>query len=116
MKISRVDALLMSCALPEPLKLPFYGGMRTILKRDAMLLRVTTDTGLRGYAPGPAHERAAQEIHDVIRPFLLGKDPRQWNLFNFQAGLETSKTYRAVEIALLDLAAKFEGAPLSELI
>jgi len=62
MKISRVDALLMSCALPEPLKLPFYGGTRTILKRDAMLIRVTTDTGLRGYAPGPAHETAATQI------------------------------------------------------
>ncbi len=106
----------MSCPLPAPLRLPFWGGERTILKRDAMLLRVSTDTGLRGYAPGPAHEGAAQDIHDLIRPFLLGKDPRQWNSFNFQAGLETTKTYRAVEIALLDLAAKFEGAPLSELI
>ena len=49
----------MSYPMPEPLRLPFWGGERTILKRDAMLLRITTDTGLRGYAPGPAHERAA---------------------------------------------------------
>src|SRR5215471_14383502 len=78
MKITEVDAILMSCPLPEPLRLPFWGGERTILKRDAMLIRARADNGLVGYAPGPAHERAATEIQNVIRPFLLGKDPRQW--------------------------------------
>lgn len=106
----------MSYPLPAPLRLPFYNGERTILKRDAMLIRVKTDNGLVGYAPGPAHERAAQEIRDTIRPFLLGKDPKQWAKLNFQGGLEITKTYRAVEIALMDLAAKDAGCPLSELI
>lgn len=106
----------MSCALPEPLRLPFYNGERTILKRDAMLIRVTTDTGLKGHAPGPAHERAAREIKEIIAPFLDGKDPRRWKELNFQGDLELTKTYRAVEIALMDAAARFEGCPLSELI
>jgi len=106
----------MSCPLPEPLRLPFFNGERTILKRDAMLIRVTTDTGLRGFAPGPAHERAAKEIKEVIAPFLTGKDPRQWRDFNFQGGLELTKTYHAVEIAVMDAAARFEGCALSELI
>src|SRR5262249_10855576 len=99
-----------------PLRLPFWGGERTIVKRDAMLIRVRTDNGLLGYAPGPAHERAANEIRDSIRPFLLGKDPRTWEQLDFRASPETLKTYRAVEIALIDLAAKFDGAPLSQLI
>ena len=86
MKITEVGAFLMSCPLPEPMRLPFYGGERTILKRDAMLIRVKADNGLIGYAPGPAHERAAKEIHEVIAPFLLGKDPRRWAEFEF-AGL-----------------------------
>jgi L-alanine-DL-glutamate epimerase-like enolase superfamily enzyme len=116
MKITEVHAILLSCPLAQPLKLPFYNGVRTILKRDAMLIRVRTDNGLVGYAPGPAHERAAQEIHDTIRPFLVGRDPRQWNTFAFKGGLEISKTYRAVEIALMDLTAKDAGCPLSELI
>ncbi len=106
----------MSCALPEPLKLQFYNGERTILKRDAMLIRITTDTGLKGYAPGPAHERAAREIQETIAPFLMGKDPRQWKSFNFQGELELTKTYRSVEIAVMDAAARFEGCALSELI
>jgi L-alanine-DL-glutamate epimerase-like enolase superfamily enzyme len=106
----------MSCPLPEPMRLPFHGGERTILKRDAMLIRVAADNGLVGYAPGPAHERAAQEIHNAIRPFLLGQDPRRWSELQFPGELEISKTYRAVEIALIDLAARYEGCPLSELI
>src|SRR6266516_1651711 len=116
MKIIDVQAILMSCPLPEPLRLPFWGGERTILKRDAMLIRVKADNGLVGYAPGPAHERAAREIQNVYRPFLIGKDPRRWAEFDFKGELEVTKTYRAVEIALIDLAARIEGCALSELV
>lgn len=116
MKITDVQAILMSCPLPEPLKLPFHGGERTILKRDAMLIRVKADNGLVGYAPGPAHERAAREIRDVIAPFLLGKSPRDWAEFDFQGEAEITKTYRAVEIALMDMVARYEGCSLSEMI
>jgi L-alanine-DL-glutamate epimerase-like enolase superfamily enzyme len=115
MRITRVDALLMSCPLREPLRLPFHGGERTILKRDAMLIRVVTDTGLVGFAPGPAHERAAREVREVIGPWLDGRDPRQWQAFAFPADGEIVKTYRAVELALLDLVGRCEGAPLSEI-
>jgi L-alanine-DL-glutamate epimerase-like enolase superfamily enzyme len=115
MKITRVESFLLSCPLPEPLKLTFWNGERTILKRDAMILRVTADNGLRGYAPGPAHERAAHEIRDMIGPFLQGKDPLRWKEFAFKGDLELTKTYHAVEIAVMDLAARHEGRPLSEL-
>jgi L-alanine-DL-glutamate epimerase-like enolase superfamily enzyme len=114
MKIARVESFLMSCPLPAPLKLRFWNGERTILKRDAMILRVTSDTGLRGYAPGAAHERAVREIRDVVGPFLVGRDPFRWKEFGFQGDLETTKTYHAVEIAVMDLAARHEGRPLSE--
>ena len=116
MKITEVHAFLMSFPFPQPMRLPFHNGERTILKRDAMLIRVKADNGLVGYAPGPAHERAAHEIKDVIRPFLLGRDPRRWAELKFPGDLEITKTYRAVEIALIDLAARYEGCPLSELI
>ena len=67
MKIAKVESILVSCPLPEPLVLPFYGGVRTVLKRDAMFIRVTADNGLVGYAPGPAHERAERELADWLR-------------------------------------------------
>jgi L-alanine-DL-glutamate epimerase-like enolase superfamily enzyme len=102
--------------MPEPIRLKFWGGRRTILKRDAMLIRVTTDTGLAGCAPGPAHERANREIKQTIGPFLIGKDPRRWLELGFAADIEVMKTYRAVEIALLDLVARYEGCPLSDLL
>ena len=106
----------MSYQMPEPMRLRFWGGERTILKRDAMLIRITTDTGLRGYAPGPAHERADREIRQTVGPFLIGKDPRRRQKFRFQADQEVMKTYKAVEIALLDLVARYEGCTLSELL
>jgi L-alanine-DL-glutamate epimerase-like enolase superfamily enzyme len=106
----------MSFPFPQPMRLPFYGGERTILKRDAMLIRVKADNGLIGYAPGAAHERAALEIQEIIRPFLVGRDPRKWGETRFLGDPETIKTYRAVEIALIDLAARFEGCALSEMI
>jgi len=116
MKISNVQAFLMSCRLPESLRLPFWGGERTILKRDAMLVKVTADNGLVGWAPGPAHERAASEIEETIAPFLEGKDPLKWRDLRFTGNPETVKTFHAVEIAVLDLAARYEGAPLHALL
>lgn len=116
MKITEVEAFLMSYPLPRPLRLPFHGGERTIVKRDAMLIRVTADNGLVGYAPGPAHERAAREIRKAIRPFLIGRDPLKWRETAFPGDPEVTKTYCAVEIAVIDLAARHEGCALSELI
>ena len=46
MKISSVRSFLLSYPFKEPLKLAFYGGERTILKRDAMIIRIDTDNGL----------------------------------------------------------------------
>ena len=72
MKVTRVQPFLMSVPFAEPIRLPFYGGERTILKRDAMLVRVTTSSRVTGYAPGPGSERVHDAIRDVIAPFLEG--------------------------------------------
>jgi L-alanine-DL-glutamate epimerase-like enolase superfamily enzyme len=116
MKISNVEAFLMSYAMPEKIELPFWGGVRTILKRDAMLIKVTADNGLIGYAPGPAFSRANDEISTVIKSFLVGKDPLQWKSFKFIDNHEVVKTYYAVEVALLDLVGKYEECSISELM
>jgi L-alanine-DL-glutamate epimerase-like enolase superfamily enzyme len=116
MKIRKVEAFLLTCGFDPPIVLPFYGGERTILKRDAMLIKVTADNGLVGYAPGPAHERAAAEIAGPVAEFLGGRDPRDWRELRFPGSIESIKTYHAVEVALIDLAAKFEGATMSDLL
>jgi L-alanine-DL-glutamate epimerase-like enolase superfamily enzyme len=122
MKITSVRSFLMSYALPEPLKLDFLGGERTVIKRDAMLIRVATDKGLTGYAPGPGSERARDAIEAAIRPFLEGRtladpDALRVQFFDLEGiDNEMRKTYCAVEVALYDLAAKAQGLPLSELL
>jgi len=108
MKITNVEAFLMSYVLPEPVKLAFWGGERTILKRDGMLVRITTDGGITGYGPGPASEQAHREINEDARPRLVGRDPAGWAQLRAVAG--------AAEIALLDLAGKMDGRPVSELL
>src|SRR5215467_14089359 len=101
MKITEVRAFLMSSPLPEVMRMPFWGGERTIVKRDAMLIRVKADNGLVGYAPGPAHERAAREIREIIRPFLLGADPLKWSQLKMHGDLEVLKTFHADEAAAI---------------
>ena len=122
MKISSVRSFLLSYPFPEPLKLPFWGGERTILKRDAMFVRVETSNGLVGYAPAAASESAQQTIQSTVAPFLEGRtlaDPdalRVLFLAGAGADLEVAKVYCAVEIALYDLAGKALGVPVTELL
>src|ERR1035438_8807088 len=122
MKIVSVRSHLLSFPFPEPIRLPFWGGERTILKRDAMFIRVEADNGLVGYAPGPGSEAAQRAIERVIAPFLIDRalaDPDALRVLFLKgpgADLELAKIYCSVEIALYDLAGKQQGLPVSELI
>jgi len=121
MKISRVQAHLLSYAFPEPLHFPYYGGERTILKRDAMLIRVETADGLAGYAPGEGSAKAKAGIEAVIAPFLEGRtladpDALRVQFLDLNPAPDSLKLYCAVEIALYDLLGKARGLPVSELI
>ncbi|HLK62294.1 MAG TPA: mandelate racemase/muconate lactonizing enzyme family protein [Bryobacteraceae bacterium] len=122
MKIASVRAYLLSFPFPEPIRLPFYGGERSIVKRDAMFVRVDTDNGLVGYAPGPGSELALRAIQNSIAPFLTDRvlaDPDALRV-QFLEGPgtdpELAKMYCCVEIALYDIAGKARGLPVSELL
>jgi L-alanine-DL-glutamate epimerase-like enolase superfamily enzyme len=122
MRIRSVQAHLLSCPLPAPLNLSYHGGRRTIVKRDAMLIRVEADNGLIGYAPGQGSETAKQGIDRVVAPFLAGRilaDPDALRV-QFLEGpgrsVEHLKLYCAVEIALYDLVGKSKDLPVSELL
>ena len=122
MRIVSVRSFLLSYSLPEPLQLTYYGGGRTIVKRDAMLIRVETASGLIGYAPGPGSPKAKAAIDDVIAPFLTGRtlaDPDALRV-HFLAGPgqngDIAKIYSAVEVALYDVLGKAQHLPVSELI
>src|SRR5579883_2590062 len=121
MKIASVRSFLLSYPFPEPIELPFWGGHRTILKRDAMFIRIETDNGLVGYAPGPGSERTQRQITEVIAPFLVDRvlgDPDALRVLFLEgpgANAELAKAYCCAEIALYDLTGKARGVPVSEL-
>jgi L-alanine-DL-glutamate epimerase-like enolase superfamily enzyme len=126
MKITRVQSYLMSYPFEKPIKLPFYGGERTLIKRDAMVVKVETDVGLAGWAPGEGSEKAHQAITQVIAPFLAGRTLVDNDALRIQFmrgpgadpvnGPTLIKIYCSVEIALLDLLGKVHGVPVSELL
>src|SRR5947199_1172180 len=122
MKISSVRSHLLSYPFAEPVRLPFFGGERTILKRDAMVIRVEADNGLIGYAPGVGSEKMQHAIDSQVGPFLTGRalvDTDALRVQFFEAtgnDLELLKVYCCVEIALFDLLGKALGVPVSELL
>jgi L-alanine-DL-glutamate epimerase-like enolase superfamily enzyme len=122
MKIESVRPHLLSYPFPEPIRLPFFGGERTIVKRDAMVIRVDTANGLTGYAPGPGSEHAQRAILDTVAPFLVDRilaDPDALRVQFFEAvkgDPDLARVYCCVEIALYDLIGKERGVPVSELI
>ena len=62
MIIQSVEPHLLSCPLPQPVCYEFFGGRRTIFKRDAMVVCVRGEGGLVGYAPAAASEETAKLI------------------------------------------------------
>lgn len=122
MKIQRVQSFLLSYRFPNPVKLNYYGGERTIVKRDAMLVRLEGEGGLVGYGPGQGSEKAHAAIRDVVGPFLEGRtlaDPDALRaMFRMGPGAdpEVFKVYCMVEVALYDLLGKVLGVPVSELV
>lgn len=122
MKIASVRSFLLSYPFAEPIRLPFFGGERTILKRDAMFIRVEADNGLVGYAPGAGSEKAHTAVERTVAPFLTGRtlaDPDALRIQFFQgpgADPELAKVYCSTEIALYDLLGKAYGVPVSELL
>ena len=110
MIIKSIEPHLLSCPLPEPVIFRFYGGQRTIYKRDAMVVRIKTQDGAVGYAPGPASEDAVRKIEKEIAPHLLGQklvDPSHFveDMLD-KYGDTIWSTAGAVEVALYDLWGK----------
>lgn len=122
MRITRVDPILLSCPLPEPLRLTYHGGERVILKRDALLIRVGTENGLIGWAAAQASESAARLVEQTVGPFLTGHvladpDALRIKFFGlFPQDQAAQRVYCAVEVALYDLLGQRAGVPVSELI
>ena len=110
MIINSIEPHLLSCPLPEPVIYAFQGGQRTIYKRDAMVVRILTDDGMTGYAPGPASIDVAHKIEKEIAPQLVGQkiiDPSYFvDDMVEKHGDAIWSAAGAVEVALFDLWGK----------
>jgi galactonate dehydratase len=92
---------------------------------NLLLVEVKTDNGLVGLGEtfyGPASAEA--HIHEIIAPYLLGKDPlniesHQKNLIGYTGFIGASAERRgasAIDIALWDIWGKFTSQPIYNLL
>jgi L-alanine-DL-glutamate epimerase-like enolase superfamily enzyme len=118
MKITDVQAVLLSCPMPEPVELPFHGGKRTIFKRDALYIKVSAEGGLAGYAPGAASESTAELVNHSLLELLVGREVGDPAGFVVEAlshlGSKAFCAAGAVEVALYDLWGRAEGCCVTE--
>jgi len=131
MKITQVEAIPLFAAfadafdgdVPSELSLPAFS-MRAnpLLGQGAVIVRITTDTGLVGIGeamgrPGP--RGTAAHINEVLAPMLLGRDPRHHHAL-FTAMNEQMRFapmgISGVDMALWDLRGQFYGDCLANLL
>lgn len=120
MKITDLQAVLLSCPMPEPVELPFHGGKRTIFKRDALYVKVTAGDGLTGYGPGAASENTAAFVNGPLGELLRGREVGDPAGFMREAcsciGSGAFAAAGAVEVALYDLWGRAEGCSVTEFL
>jgi L-alanine-DL-glutamate epimerase-like enolase superfamily enzyme len=98
-------------------------------KMETCLIKLTTDNGLTGWGEAQAPVLpgiAGSIIHELLGPFLLGRDPLQHEVIYHQMfhmmevrGHGNSffhDAIAAIDIALWDLKGKHYNAPISELL
>ena len=130
-RIADIAVRRFSCPLPEPLPLRFWGGVRTIVKRDGGIVKITTDEGVTGYGTGPTDDGEISLIEGLLAPALRGHDPTDiegaWRVGTAVSGAGLPAGRRArrralelamswIDIALHDLKGKLLGKPICDLL
>ncbi|MGD9830160.1 MAG: mandelate racemase/muconate lactonizing enzyme family protein [Hyphomicrobiaceae bacterium] len=125
MRITAIRGVHVSIPLSVPYKLSRVYG--TVSSADAVVVRLTTDTGLVGYGEADPHhpftadtvEGTIQAIRDRLGPALIGSDPREIKRLEREMddvldGHLMAKG--AIDMALFDLAGKSYGVPVHALL
>ena len=104
-------------------------GIGRLLKRDAVVVKVTTDEGIVGWGESH-HARApgsiAHIVNHTMRPLVLGMDPTDvvgvWSkIYKMQLnshglGAATAMAMSGIDMALWDIRGKASGWPLYRLL
>ena len=121
MKVVSIEGFHVGYDLPEPLA----NSIIVFRRREALLVRLVTDTGLVGWGETVSSPYAAAGfIRARLAPLVLGQDPAQTGRL-FHAMLATVGYDRrgaammaisALDMALHDLAGRAQGVPVSALL
>ena len=127
MRITDVRAYPSSFPVPPARQVAL--GIGTAVKRDAVLVKVSTDEGISGWGEahhGRAHTAVAKLIDTTLRQLVLGMDPREtvsvWErMYRFQLashgmGAGACLAMSGIDMALWDIRGKALGLPLYRLL
>ena len=127
MKIAGIRAYPSSFPIPERNRVAL--GIGTAVKRDAVVVKVTTDDGLVGWGEahhGRAHTAVAKLIETTLRQLILGMDAHDVNgvwdkMYRFQLashgmGAGACLAISGIDMALWDIRGKALGLPLYKLL
>ena len=127
MKITDVKAFPTSFPIPEKNRVAL--GIGTAIKRDAVVVKVTTDDGITGWGEahhGRAHTAVAKLIETTLRQLILGMDADDttgiWNrMYQFQLashgmGAGACLAMSGIDMAIWDIRGKAAKQPLYRLL
>jgi L-alanine-DL-glutamate epimerase-like enolase superfamily enzyme len=117
MKIVDVEAYICHFPLETPFHPSWIPGLPQH-NNSAVVIRLLTDEGIEGVSAGVAFAREWKGFPDLIKLFLMGRDP--FMVEDFVQVLRSAKVigFRAwfVEIALWDIIGKAAGQPVYRLL
>ncbi|MFB6192521.1 MAG: mandelate racemase/muconate lactonizing enzyme family protein [Haloarculaceae archaeon] len=135
MRLVDVTAYTLSSPIDPPQDREFLGGVRRLLKRDAVLVVVEAADGAVGYAPagasssamreyfeGASHDDFASVLESEVGPHVLDEEietAERLHALAEEADLPTAleaKAIAALDVAFHDLLGKERGAPVYELL
>jgi D-galactarolactone cycloisomerase len=127
LKVRDVTAYATSFPVPPEHRVTL--GVGRAVKRDAVIVKVTTECGLIGYGEshhGRAHSTIAHFINTSLRPFVVGRDAADvtgiWKtiyarqLSSMGLGAACAMAMSGIDMALWDIRAKAVGWPLYRLL
>src|SRR5262245_54390044 len=127
LRITDVKAYPTSFPIPEANRVAL--GIGTAIKRDAVVVKVTTDQGITGWGEahhGRAHTAVAKLIETTLKQLVLGQDAHDvvgvWDrMYRFQLashgmGAGACLAISGIDMAIWDIRGKALGLPLYKLL